>query len=45
MSLEHALRLSVIQGELESMARVANARTARILRYAAGVLNLLKEIA
>lgn len=43
MSLEHALRLSVIQGELEILAKSANERTARILRYAARVLNLLKE--
>lgn len=42
MTLETRLRLSVIQNELFALAESLDVKTARIVIYAARVLNLLK---
>lgn len=42
MTLEQTLRVSVLQAELRNLANVATPATARVLRYAASVLDLVK---
>lgn len=43
MTLETRLRLSVIQAELFEIARRVDGSGGRIVRYAAHVLNLLRD--